>query len=192
MKLLVHGENKNGKSAWNGENRKTIPYNPLLRPKIALTPNNPTKIWESSVVLAAYQATPEVGYPIIAPRPERIDHVRFYRFYFRESVVLVKCDNRPTPEPLDSLAINPGNPVTILKTRGWSCNMATWSDHDKREGMKELNGIHAFRRWYGSFFGAENQSIIHWGRISKLWLTSGAKRIPYSQFLPPKSPPNAE
>ncbi len=76
--------------------------------------NDPGDAEDYSVILAVYQDTPDHGFPMIEPRAERLKKIRFYRFYLSHFVALVKCDQRPTPDPLDSIMLSPTPPATIL------------------------------------------------------------------------------
>jgi hypothetical protein len=64
------------------------------------------------VVLQAFDDD-NVG--MLNPEPERLQKLRFIRFYLAHIIAFIKVDSQPFADPLDEIALNPGKPLTLLK-----------------------------------------------------------------------------
>lgn len=69
---------------------------------------------EFSVFLARFHSH-SLDSSILSPHPERMDGVRFYRFYLGNYVSYIKTDKRSTPEPFSHLILKQDKPLIITR-----------------------------------------------------------------------------
>jgi len=80
--------------------------------KQSILSGDPGDVNHFGVVLEAFDDE-NVG--MLNPEPERVQGLRFIRFYLSHVIAFLKVDSRAFADPLDHIALSPGKPLALLQ-----------------------------------------------------------------------------